>query len=477
MFFAQDIPRPKGEQILVKIQLRWLTVRLVTVLFLLAVAVTAAADKAHWQSAKLKNGLLVIVIENHSIPLVTVEIAVKNGSYTEPPEFNGLSHLYEHMFFKTNERSKEEGYLDKAAELGIVRNATTREEVVNYYATTVKPNLRGVMVLMRDAIRYPLFDKAELEQEREVVLDEFSRNEASPFFHLIREVDRKLWYRHFSRKNPLGDRAVIANATPEQMRTIQRIYYVPNNAALVVSGDVTASEIFKMAEELYGDWPAAEDPFIKHPLVEHPPLKRNEAVIVNQPVQATTIIIGYHGPSTDTDAAATYAADVFSFILNQPDSQFSRALVDSGLTTVAGINYYTQRNVGPIRISAQTTPEKLKAALKAIDAEIAKFDSPDYITDEQIESAKTLIDVNEVFSREKSSEYAHTVSFWWASSGLDYYAGYVDNIRKVTRADLKSYVNKYIKGKPRVIGVLISEADQKRIGLTEQDLLGRQEGK
>ncbi len=92
----------------------------------------------------------------------------------------------------------------------------------------------------------------------------------------------------------------------------------------MVAGDVSAQEIFKMAEELYGDWPAGEDPFIKNPLVKHPPLQHDEAVIVNQPVNAATFEIAYLGPSTDTDAPATYAADVFSFILRQPNSKFSR---------------------------------------------------------------------------------------------------------------------------------------------------------
>src|SRR5438477_11944155 len=122
---------------------------------------------------------------------------------------------------------------------------------------------------------------------------------------------------------------------------------------------------------------------------------------------------------------------------------------------------------------AQTDPAKLKDAIKEINAEIAKFDAPDYFTDEELESAKTLVDVNEIYSREKPSEYAHTVSFWWASSGLDYYANYVENVHKVTRADIKRYVDNYIKGKPRVFGVMLSEADQKRIGLTEKDLLTR----
>jgi zinc protease len=430
-----------------------------------------ALAKPEWQQKTLKNGLQVIVIENHSVPLVTVELAVKNGSYTEPPEFNGLSHLYEHMFFQSNERSQTEGYLEKIGEAGAQFNAQTREEVVNYYYTALKRGLRPVMMFMRDELRYPLFDKGELEREIQVVLDEFARNEANPYFHFNRAIDQRLWYKHFSRKNIIGDRKVIETCTPEKMRAIQRKFYLPNNTALVVAGDVNAQEIFQMAEELYGDWPAGEDPFLKNPLAEHPPLTKDEPVIVTQPVNAASLMMSYHGPSTDTDAAATYAADVLSFALRQQDSKFYKALVDTGITTGATMGYYTQRNVGPIQFTAQTTADKLKAAIKALNTEIAKLEALDYITDEQLESAKTLLEANEIFTREKPSEYAHTVSFWWASSGLDYYANYVENCRKVTKADIQRYVQKYIKGKHRVIGVILSEAEKKQIGLTEQDLL------
>ena len=115
----------------------------------------------------LSNGLQVIVIENHSIPLVTVEIAVKNGAFTEPPEFNGLSHLYEHMFFKGNAViPTQEAYLRRIRELGIVFNGTTSSERVNYYFTLPSKNAKEGLVFMRDAIMTPKFDEKEFKKER-----------------------------------------------------------------------------------------------------------------------------------------------------------------------------------------------------------------------------------------------------------------------------------------------------------------------
>ncbi|HEY0380345.1 MAG TPA: pitrilysin family protein [Pyrinomonadaceae bacterium] len=438
-------------------------------------AAAAPAPQAQLLNRVLANGLEIIVLEDHSVPLVTIELAVRNGSYTEPPELNGLSHLYEHMFFKANRAiANAEEYLQRIGQLGIAYNGQTREEVVDYYFTTTSPNLRTAMNFMRDAVRYPLFEKGEFEREREVVIGEIDRNEANPFYYLNLELTNRLFYKYPSRKNPLGSRQTVSAATTDMMRLIQGRYYVPNNSALVVTGDVTPEEVFKMAQEFYGDWPKREkDPFVEFPLVEHPPLAQSEGAVVKQPVQNVIIDIGWHGPSIGKDNPGSYAADVFSFIVTQPNSRFQRALVDTGLVNGVTIGYLTQRNVGPIQIVAQMPPEKARAALKAIYNEIAHFNDKDYFTDEELESAKALLEADDLYSREKLSEYAHTLSFWWASTGLEYFRGYLQNLRRTTRADISRYITTYIQGKPHVGLALISEEAQQQVKLTPEELIGQ----
>ncbi|HEX8845369.1 MAG TPA: pitrilysin family protein [Pyrinomonadaceae bacterium] len=435
----------------------------------------APAPQAQLVNRVLPNGLEIIVLEDHSVPLVTIELACRNGSFTEPPELNGLSHLYEHMFFKANRAiANAEMYLQKIGQLGIAYNGSTREEVVNYYFTTTSPNLRTAMNFMRDAVRYPLFDKGEFEREREVVIGEIDRNESNPFYYLNLEMTNRLFYKYPSRKNPLGNRQTVSTATTEMMRLIQARYYVPNNSALVVTGDVVPEEVFKMAQEFYGDWPRREkEPFAEFPMVEHPALAKSEGAIVKQPVQNVIFNIGWHGPSIGKDNPGSYAADVFSFILTQPNSRFQRNLVDTGLVNGVTIGYLTQRNVGPIQIIAQTTPDKARAAIKAIYNEVAHFNDKDYFTDEQLESAKALLEADDLYSREKLSEYAHTLSFWWSSTGLDYFRGYLQNLRKTTRADISRYITTYIQGKPHVGLALISEEAQQQVQFKPEELIGQ----
>jgi zinc protease len=421
----------------------------------------------------LANGLEIIVLEDHSIPLITIELAVKNGSYTEPPELNGLSHLYEHMFFKANRAiADQQDYLRRIGQLGISYNGTTATELVNYFFNTTSPNLETTLKIMRDAARYPLFNENEFEREREVVIGEIDRNESSPYYYLNKEMNERLFYRYPSRKNPLGSRETVLKATTDMMRLIQKRYYIPNNSALVITGDVKAEDVFKLVKDLFGDWEKGDDPFVKYPLVEHPALEKSQGLIIKQPVQNILIELGWHGPSIGKDNPATYAADVFSFILRQPDSRFQRALVDSGLVTAVGIGYLTQRNVGPITIIAQTTPDKARAALKAIYKEISHFNDKDYYTDDQLESAKALLEADDLYTREKLSEYSHSISFWWASTGLDYFRGYLGNLRKTSRADISRYVTNYIQGKPHIGLALASEESAKQSQLKPEDLIG-----
>ncbi len=451
----------------------------------------------------LPNSLEIIVLPDNSVPLITVEVVVRNGSFTEPPELNGLSHLYEHMFFNTNRamelfrcnlfneynrtdlyanykcdaimKYKNElgdvSYLATADEIGFLRNGSTHEEHVNYYFHTTSEYLPIVMRLMRDSLLYPSFDEEELRKEIQVVLSELDRQMSEPSYHLERTMMNKLFYKYPSRKNPGGTRETVAGATTEKMHLIQSRYYVPNNSALIVTGDVRPEEVFKLAEELFGNWKRGEDPFKKYPMVEHPPLEKSEGVILNQDIENVIIQFGWQGPSIGKDDASTYAADVFSFIVEQPESRLQKALIDSGLASNVNVHYYTQRNVGPIRITMITSPEKAREAIKKLHQEIASFADPNYFTDKELENAKALLEAENLYRREKLTEYTHELGFWWASTGIEYYRNYYKNLRAVSRQDIKRYILTYIQNKPFIAIAMLSADNQQKLKLTETELI------
>ncbi|HSQ31062.1 MAG TPA: pitrilysin family protein [Gemmatimonadaceae bacterium] len=425
----------------------------------------------HIQRTTLPNGLDVIVVPNHGVPLVTIEADVKNGSFTQGPEYSGLSHLYEHMFFKANSAyPKPDDFVARASELGAEFNGTTSEERVNYYLTLPADSIEGGMRFLQAALVTPLFLQEELERERQVVIGEYDRNESSPLFGFSQAMGKALWTSAWSRKNPLGERAVIESTTPDKMRTIQHRYYVPNNTAIIVTGDIAPERAFALARTIFGGWQRAADPFAVDSIPRIPPLAHDTAVIAEQPIGSVILMLQWQGPSARGDPAATYAADVFSDVLNQPGSRFQRRLVDGGLFESVTVNYYTLNQVGPITIEGETSPQHLREAIAALRDEIRKLADPTYFTSAELNAVKQHRIVGTELSLERASGFAHQLGFWWAVTGLDYFYGYVDTMARQTPENLRAYASKYIVGHPHVIGVLLSPEARAMLKLTPANL-------
>lgn len=328
---------------------------------------------------------------------------------------------------------------------------------------------------MNSAIRYPLFLQEEMKKENPVVDGEFQRQESNPFFSLFDAMNHKTWGVLYWRKNPIGNHQVILTATTEKMRAIKDKYYYPNNSLLIIAGAIKNDDALAKAKAIYSDWKPSEfDPFQKWPIPEFAPLDQKDSlsfVVINNNARVPILAMNWRGPDTRKDIKNTIVADVFSFILSQKNSKFQKNLVDSGYALQANINYNTQKYVGPIGIVYVPNPAKFKNAFHALQHQIDQFDADDYFTDEQLETSKIQLANQDKFGKEVTSNYAHTLSFWWSSASLDYYFGYVDEIKKITRQDIKEYVRKYIKGQTSVKGLLLSPSMQKNWQVTDLDAM------
>lgn len=431
---------------------------------LLGIAQPRLPQNYYWQ--KLDNGLEVVVIENSRVPLATIEIAVKNGAYTEGPEYSGLSHLFEHMFFKANRDYPDQAKLIlRTQELGASFNGTTSEERVNYYFTFDRDSLQAGLKFMNAAIRFPIYRTEDMQKERPVVDGEFQRAESDPNFTLYDMTNKKLWGDLYTRKNPIGDHNIINTATPEKMMIIKDKYYYPNNSILVITGDVKHDAAFALAQQTFSDWKHSDfDPFQKYPVPEFQPLTKTEYFIKESSIAQTPfMMLSWQGPDYRNDSAATLAADLFSTVLGLNASKWQQALVDKGLATYAGLNYQTSKYVGPIQIFVVPNPAKLKECYTEVMNQVAQFANPDYITDEQLQTAKDVFRRNEIRRNEKPSSLGSQLTTWWASTSLDYFTDYMQNLSKVTRQDIATYVSKYIAGKPYVAGMILNEEAAKSL--------------
>jgi zinc protease len=407
---------------------------------------------------KLPNGLEVVVIENSKVPLATIEIAVKNGAYTEGPEFSGLSHLFEHMFFKANkDYPDQEKFLKRTQELGAIWNGTTDVERVNYFFTFDRDSLKAGLKFMNAAIRFPIYREEDMKKERPVVDGEFQRGESDPGFQLWYGVQQRLWGDLVTRKVAIGIHEVINTATPDKMMIIKNKYYFPNNSLLTICGDIKHEDAFALAEGIFGDWAnSGFDPIQKYPIPPFKPLDSSKYFVKETTIAQTPYMqFSWQGPSYLTDSASTVTADVFSTIVGLNSSKLQQALVDKGLASNVSLGYTTCKYVGPIDIFVVPNPNKLKECYDELMKQISMFANPDYFTDEQLKDAKAILLRSDTFNKEKPSTLPSQMSYQWCSTSLNFYTDLVDNYQKVSREDIQRYLKKYVVGKPMVAGIVI----------------------
>ena len=455
---------------------RWST----TVCAALFTTLAIAAPEAHAQRAALQamvrdtvlaNGLHVIAVRNPTVPLATVEVVVRTGAFTQfTTADEGVPHLLEHMLFKS-----DEGWFEDASFKAEVlsHNGVTGEESVSYYLTLPARNLEKGLKIMADLVRSAKFEKEALKSEQLVVRGEMQRKAGEPQYLLHHYSGVALWGDGWGRKNPGGILPSVLAATPDQLKGFFRKYYVPNNAAVVMTGDVNAAEAFAFAAKNFSSWKAADDPFKGVTLAPMPPLKATRTGVVEADVTDITFLIRWQGPSVGSDAAGTYAADVFSELINQPLSGLQKRLVDSGLFQSVSLGYETAKYVGPIELYARTTPEKLEAAGAALKKEVKQFGTPGYFTDEDVIIAKKRQQVLTAFQFESATSLAHPVAELWSIAGLDYYMGYLDNVHAQTPDDVQRFAQTYLAGKPMTVTVLVSPTVRRSMRGTIDGLLSR----
>jgi zinc protease len=446
---------------------------LIVPVLLAFVAGAAAEDQDPIHQKQLDNGLNVVIVQKHQAPIVTIEIAVKTGAFTETKETNGLSHLYEHMFFKGNAAiPTQEAYMARMHELGISFNGTTGDEKVNYFITLPSKNFAAGMKFFSDALLSPLFNQEELEKERKVVIGEYDRNESSPDYFLGKAMGEAAYGVDYVRKNALGVRETILSATRETMQKFKETYYVPNNSLLSIVGDVNLTEAQSYVDRYYGPsmWKQAEDPHAAHPRNPLPILDASKAVVVQRErVREPSLSCMWNGPGSDRDTQATYAGHIWSRLCGMEPGRFQKTMKEGGLALRASLSYRLQRDGAEIDFHA-SRPKSAEEVRDALLWELAAMvDDPHYFTEDQLAIAKKMAHAERAYGTQSGLQQSHALTSAWASSSLDYYRSYLDEIDRVSLQDVRAFVRNYMLGKPYVIGWL---QDDKEPKLDESVLLG-----
>ena len=296
----------------------------------------------------LDNGLTVFEVENHAVPLVYIEIAVRAGAKDQTPETAGLFHLYEHMMFKGNALYKDAAEVQHAlSELGVTNwNGTTGIDCVNYFFTIPSDRIEDGLAFWNAAIRSPNMDRNEFENEKKVVLSEIEGDIADPSHIYMNTMNSQLFPEAPYRLSPGGSTPVVKNATLDQLLDIKEKFYIPANSALFIGGDIDPEETFRLVEKIWGSW-SNNGMAVPKPQAEltKNPFSKTTAMVMpydQMSPQIASVSISYRGPDTDFDLEDTYAADYFCQLNIDPQGTLIQTLYSKKDLMIPGTEYIGQ---------------------------------------------------------------------------------------------------------------------------------------
>ena len=443
---------------------------------LVAEAALVSCKKAqNFSEHKLSNGLTVFTAENHAVPLVYIEIAVKAGGVTQTKENAGLFHLYEHMMFKGNSLYPDAASVQRAlSDMGCTNwNGTTGLNCVNYFITVPSDQLETGLAFWNAAIRSPLMKEDELEKEKKVVLSEIQGGLAEPGTIFSNYLISNLFPDEPYRLSPSGSADVVKDASILQLRALQNKYYIPKNAALFVGGDIEEKEALKLIERIWGSWSnnGNEAPLPGKQQTMTPFANTKFAVMPSDRISPQIAEIEMHFRGADTDFAKedTYALDYMLNLLDDPDGIFKKTIAENKALCIPDPQYIssgygTSRADSLISFSATVLePEKdLPARAKLFMNQVLDKAIPTFLDDESLFTSLKRMNVekslanDDLWAAQTATGLLQQIRFWWTVTDSDYYKSYNKKVSYTKKEDVQAVIQKYIKDKNPLVTILLN---------------------
>jgi zinc protease len=425
-------------------------------LILLAFSGAHAAEAPRVTEATLDNGLRVLVLEDHRNPIATVQIWYRVGSRNEIPGATGLAHFLEHMMFKGTPSHGKGQFARIVEENGGQDNAFTSEDVTSYYVDIASDRVNLVLGLEADRMRNLLLDPAEIDSERQVVGEERrTRSEDDPDGYLSEEFLAAAYKAHPYGWPVIGWMADIQRIKPAELRAFYNRYYQPNNALLVVAGDVDTRRVIGRARETFGRIPrgAAPPPM---DAVEPPQLGERRILVYKADARSPIVYIGFHVPNYRSKDAP--ALELLSTILQEGRaSRLYRTLVyEQRLALSVGGDYtYLSHDPNLFWFSGTPLPGRTPEALEqAIMAEIERVKN-ETVPEEELERAKNQTEAAFVWRQDSVHSRASSLARFELADSWRSGESFVPLIRQVTAADLQRVARTYFQSDRRTVGVLL----------------------
>lgn len=414
---------------------------------------------------RLANGLDVVVIPDRRAPVVTHMIYYRNGAADDPVGKSGIAHFLEHLMFKGTDKHPKGAFSEIVASLGGQENAFTSYDYTAYYQRVAKEHLGAMMALEADRMTGLVLEGPEVLSERDVVIEERKmRTDSDPSAQLQESLLATLYVHHPYGTPVIGWGHEIEGLSREDALTYYRRFYRPDNAILIVAGDVEASEVLTLAELNYGKVKAGGEAASQRQRVREPEIRatrhvRLEDAKVEQPVSQRAFIVPSHSTAEGEEA---FALEVLAQILGgSQTSRLYRALVmEQGTAVGAGAWYWNDAldmgQFGVYAIPAEgISLDELDAAAEAVLRDLR--DNP--VDPSELERAKTRLIADMVYAQDNQTHLARIYGSTLTTGGqVEDVTAWPARIRSVTASDVQAVAQRYLQPGRSVVGHLLKAA-------------------
>jgi zinc protease len=402
---------------------------------------------------RLDNGLEVLILEDHAVPLVTVQVWYRVGSRNERPGITGISHFLEHMMFKGTAKYGPGMYSQLIQRYGGSQNAFTSYDMTAYHAVLPSARLELALDLEADRMTNLLFEPNEIKAEREVVKEERRLRENAPTGPMYEELSASAYKAHPYHWPVIGWMSDIEDIAREDLLAHYKTYYTPTNATLIIVGDVTAAQTLAAVQRYFGPIPKGPaSPPVRPP--EPPQLGEHRAEIP-RPTALAALAIAYHIPAFNHPDALPL--EVMSQILSQgQSSRLYRELVyQRQLATSINTDASLRVDPGLFTIVSMVQSGKTPAEVEA-----AIYEQLDRLTEESIGDSELQKAINQaqsgfVFRQDSIQQQGFTIGSFHILQSYQVINEYLERLRQVTKRDVARVARTYLTKSNRSVVTIV----------------------
>lgn len=420
--------------------------------FALFLGFTGIAQEVEFTEYDLDNGLHVILHQDKTAPVVTTAVMYHVGAKNEDPERTGFAHFFEHLLFEGTENIEKGSWFKIVSSNGGSNNANTTDDRTYYYENFPSNNLELGLWLESERMLHPIIDQKGVDTQNEVVKEEKRlRVDNAPYGQILAEVKKNLYKNHPYRWSTIGSMDHLDSATLEEFRAFNDKYYVPNNATLVVAGDIDIPETKEMIQDYFGPIPEGE-PVESINIIEEPITEQINATYEDPNIQLPAIVTAYRTPSMkDKDA---YVLDMISSVLSDgKSSRLYKKLVDDQKQALQiGAFNISQEDYGQYVVFGIPLGEvPLDTLVSEIDEEISKLQN-DLISEREFEKLQNTFENRFVNANSSVAGIASSLATYNQLYGdTDLINEEIDIYRSITREDIKRVANEYLNPNQRLV--------------------------